>query len=259
MIRLLITLLKKERPNVRYVQANSEADLVIRYIAREYDGKKLIQSADTDYYFLFADDPDVNVTVFTGHPIYNPNQIWKDYIGITDMQYISRIGPILGNDFTLHESLMYANQHPRDLLNLLGLEDTNIGARKKLFKIVRNIKVGSLIPVTKLDELIESFNPKYYVNYKNSSIIYLDLENNTDYTEFDGCLKTEFEYLFKKLNMRNFYEWDSSLILSDKNAFINEALEYEIEDVDTFIVEVMSNRILDTGPQLECPEDQFFK
>jgi hypothetical protein len=263
LIRLLIALLKKERPNVRYVQATSEADLVIRHIATEYEGRKLIQSADTDYYFLFADNPDVDVTVFQGNPIYNPNQIWNAFIGVTDMQYISRIAPILGNDFTLHESLMYADKNATDLLNLLGLQDMSISPRKKIHRITRYVEVGTLITPSRLDELIKNYNPLYYANYKNSSIVYLDLVNNTDYILFDGSTEAEFEYLFKKLNIKTFYEWDSSTIMKDKNAFIDNALDYEIEDVETFIVEIETARGVaaaakKVGLEYAAEEDEFF-
>lgn len=160
----------------------------------------LVISADTDYYILFADSPNVHVrNLYDNTSIYSPYRCWKRFLGDAySYDVVIRLSAIFGNDYTAHESLMYANSHPEDAKCLFNIGDKykyeNLlkNGRKKIFKVLsaystQDHKPKSLIggskytSVTDIDDIIYNYDIGYFRKYYLSTIIY------TNWREYNNC------------------------------------------------------------------------
>lgn len=112
LIPLIIKSVVNNVDGVLFVQAQSEADLVIANLAGVFSySTVLIMSMDTDYLVLVSDIPNVYKTdIKLKQPIFYPYQLWRDVFGENiNFDDISFIATLSGNDYTAHASIMSFN------------------------------------------------------------------------------------------------------------------------------------------------------
>jgi hypothetical protein len=159
---------------------------------------------DTDYYVLFADLPNVDVSDIRGGKIYNPNKCWKNLIpayiytkypayecgpeyepliDVTDRQLyniVVRLSPLLGNDYTTHSPIIAAKNF-QDYITLLSEDVTKLRSnnRKTIGKVLNASatgfkRKGKITSLDEIDDLIHRYNPGYFKSYLLSTIVYLN-------------------------------------------------------------------------------------
>lgn len=207
---------------VLITQCKDEADLVIKNIAALHpDDNILVKSMDTDYYVLFADMPNVDVTDIRGGAIHNPNKCWKkliprniymtyepyvcpyDFIVDEDRRLyniVVRLAPLLGNDYTVHQPIISAEKF-EDYISLLSGDYNSLrqNNRKTIGKVLNcrsnhnYHRETDVLSLEDLDDLIYHYDlkPDYFIKYYLSVIVYLNWHEhghysiNTIYTEED--------------------------------------------------------------------------
>lgn len=175
------------------IEAIDEADLVIKNIAyTECDKNEpiLVVSADTDYNVLFSDMPNVDTTSLMNRGfVYNPYSCWQqlfvNYKQLFEYKYIIRLAPLFGNDYTVKESILAANNY-EDALKLFNgeIETLRNGlGTKKITKIVRDYQYESKSDFTleDIDDLLFEYSEDYFTKYYLSNIIY---ENWPKYNKY---------------------------------------------------------------------------
>lgn len=186
---------------VTIVDSNNEADLVIKNVVHIFndtdttDGsgnenhRSLVMSEDTDYYILFADDRLTDVSKLkSGSPIYNPYKCWKYLLGESySFDAVIRLAPLFGNDYTAHKAMMSPKTKDA-LVNIKALFDPELfdeikgNKRTTLYKIVKNYSPDENFGIEMIDELIRNYDPKYFIKYYKSIIVY---KNWDIYNDFD--------------------------------------------------------------------------
>lgn len=165
------------------IQANDEADLVIKNISVKLPGNVLVLSADADYCVLFADCPNVDVGPLnkSDRGIVNPHRTWKRILGdIFSYDMVLRIAPLLGNDYTV-KMCITTSTNLIDFINLITDYNKLLsGSTKKTIYKVAGIRAQmypeGILTVNQLDDIIheysKTYKPEYFKCYNLSNIIY---------------------------------------------------------------------------------------
>lgn len=216
---------------IHFIQAEAEADLIIKNLANDLNGDVLIISTDTDYDVLAADLENVYVcSEFTDkfkRNIYYPYEQWKEFFEMdgngsddtysesgeeeediveTDVvnnnsdqisvqknayEYVIRLAPLCGNDYTAHIKLLDANntRNVKCLFNvnrkkfnihdLSKISHTNI-VWAMYTSTINNIHSDIDNSLKYLDEMVRLFDstnekkgkPKFFSKYYMSVLIY---------------------------------------------------------------------------------------
>jgi hypothetical protein len=258
--RIICYYLKEYYKDIEFIEAISEGDLVIKYIANCYDDTEniLIISADTDYYVLFSENINVYcMNCMIGSPIYQPFQIWFDYIGTSSVNYTVRAACLFGNDFTM-ESIIYADKNGEDLRILFGLTHDDISKRKKVFEIYSRMVYNEFNFIEALDRAVKCYNEEFYTKYQYCINIYKTMTfANNKFKNFNTDLMNEFGYLFNKLNIKTFYSWNASKIITDKESFIKSIVKTIVADEFEFQDQIEYANV-SINSTLENPEDEYF-
>lgn len=249
---------KFRKNGVMIVDAVDEADLVIKNIAREVsecseDTNILVLSMDTDYNILFSNMPNVDVsTLLRNDVIRNPYKCWKQILGnIYSYETVIRISPILGNDYTVGEPLIGANNY-KDILCLYNVDDKfnelKKSARKKVYKVVYGVeKPEGILKNEEVDDMIYNWCAKdkskendYFKKYYLSNIIYENWEKYNRYNiiepQNEASIEEEIKTSFVKIiatideNYKNgitLYNWNSSFLFTDWKGFFNSIKKVE--------------------------------
>lgn len=254
---------KFREKGVRVVDAVDEADLVIKNIASEYseDTNILVLSMDTDYNILFSDMPNVDVsTLIRNDVIRNPCKCWKQILGnIYSYGTVIRISPILGNDYTVGEPLIGANNY-KDILCLYNVDDKfnelKRSARKKIYKVVYGVeKPEGILKNEEVDDIIYNWCAKdknkendYFKKYYLSNIIYENWKMYGRYRIIDSqdefTIEEERETSFVKIlatideNYKNgitLYNWNSAFLFTDWKEFFNSVEKIELSESDFMV------------------------
>lgn len=203
------------------VKAKDEADLIIKNICNDINiinnnrYNILVMSKDTDYKVLFADTPTVYITGLHyeyNNILFHPYSAWRSILpsSITDniYEYVIRLAPIFGNDYTCGKSLITlseTNDSISQLNSLLQLDANNLNKRSTLYKFITstNRTKGILTP-TDLDNRIKEFDPtNYYPKYLKSVVIYTNyiqyhnFEISTKYFDFEENLNFIYNNIIK--------------------------------------------------------------
>ena len=187
---------------VKLVRAKHEADLLITNLARE-PVKTLVASKDTDYFVLLCQFPHCYVTnLLSRASVYYPNEIISDLLeDAFKPEYICRIPPLAGNDYTTHIGVL-SFKDPELIKRFLNL-DTKFDAlpngskRKKLTRLTQLMDIPSPREITKIkdiDEAVRKFDIDYFRLYYQGAMIYLHWEYYGEYNEVkleDYKLKTK--------------------------------------------------------------------
>lgn len=246
--------------NVFIIDAEDEADLVIKNIAMnniglestlEGDFYTLVMSADTDYYILFADSPKVHATTLMNNsPIYSPYRCWNVFLeDAYSYDAVIRVAPLLGNDYTTHESIITAVRSANDIRDLFNIDDEFMNlrsnARKKVYNVVGSYrpKEGDITSVSAIDEMVYNFNVNYFKKYFLSTIIYKNwnvynrcsIRRSADSAEKLEALVTDsvtwaIERLMKLFPVM--YQWNSEYLFTNWTKFNTEIVEIGFETLD---------------------------
>jgi len=173
----------KNNEFIKLVRAKSEADLTIKCIASNMTGSVLVISKDTDYYVLFADMENVYCVEIGYHkPVYNPYSIWKQFLGEHySYDYVIRISPIFGNDYTVHSKIIDCGTNHDDILSLFNfngkLSSLVNNLRKTVGKLVNKFhktleNKQSILKPEDIDEIIYKHENKFFKGYYSSVKIY---------------------------------------------------------------------------------------
>jgi hypothetical protein len=210
------------------VDAQDEADIVIKNIASEYsqDETILVMSSDTDYYVLFYECDNVYIKDLLRHVdgIYSPRQVIQSYLGFdAPTSLVHRMAPIFGNDYTAHEKIIDCNNNYENFkllingnLEKLSCLPTNTIIRKACVRQHWNEEIS---PLQNIDNIIEAWNDKYFKLYMLSVLVYTNWMSMGNYLEF-----TDEYNLEETLETINDYNWDKGkldLIFSNIEVFIN--------------------------------------
>lgn len=131
----------KDESRIKFVQAISEADFVIKNIVNESDKPSLVLSKDTDYCVLLSDlqqayySSNFNLSISDEilfeteneetvviSSLLHPYSLWKELIH-EDMNYklVCCLALTLGNDYTLHSSIITLNKTKDNIQLVKGL------------------------------------------------------------------------------------------------------------------------------------------
>ena len=243
---------------LKIIDAIDEADLVIKNIAYEFESSVniLVLSMDTDYHILFADTPNVDVAMLNQQNyVFNPYKCWNSFLGESySYDVVIRISSILGNDYTVKESLISAKNYDDilSLLNVNGKYNTlKLATRKKISEIVRNTECpNNILQISTLDRMIYNWNKEYFKKYYLSTIIYTnwnvyDRYNILEEQTIDSLRDETSASLYKilcniKVNYNEndlivLYKWNSTYIYNDWNSFFDTLEELTFEKYDDII------------------------
>lgn len=208
--------LSESQKKLKYLTSNSEADIFIKafYKNNLQDSKTLIISNDTDYFMLFAEYKNVDITKissFNLSGIYNPYSFWTSNLNITNPNYLKHIMPrisaLFGNDYTIHNRLIVSDleflkyicnlfQTDKFKLVLKSLEDDKIKKNTSIYKFVSSLndvisvvekinksQVSSMtdllncIDLTVIKHVVKSGKFRYFNGYYETLLIYLNFEH----------------------------------------------------------------------------------
>lgn len=261
---------------VYIIDAEDEADLVIKNIAHNNinfdsslsdDYLTLIMSADTDYHILFSDSANVHVTTLVSNdPIYSPYRCWHCFLeDAYSYDAVIRIAPILGNDYTTHESLITAAKNPNDVRNLFNIDghfkELKNNARKKIYSVVCNYKLHSslqrdgnsnetdkITSVLEIDDMIYKYNINYFKKYFLSTIIYKnwnvynrctirnDSNNNRDKNTLESEIVDSIIWILERI-IKQFtviYQWNSQYLFTNWELFIENIVTMTFKTTEEF-------------------------
>jgi hypothetical protein len=191
-------------------------------------------------------------------PIYQPFQVWFDYIGTSKIEYTVRAACLFGNDFTM-ESVIYADKSSEDLRVLFGLTHDNIGKKKKVFQIYSRMVYNETNFIEALDRAVNCYDEEYYQKYMYCINVYTHAGvANSKFKQFDIDLDDEFRYLFTKLNVITAYSWDSSKIVNDKKSFIDSITSIALSDEYEFQDQITYATLQPITQNIVTPEDELF-
>lgn len=195
--------------HIHFIQAISEADLVITDLAGIFNYDKVVVcSRDTDYFILLSDIPNVYKSdIFVGN-YYLVSEIWKQLSENITYEDIIAIATLSGSDYTNKDSIMTFNiDNYRKLIN-----HEQVSGRK-IKKYMNNYnKISDIIQYLpdKFKRTYELYKNKYYNNkYEN-------------YTPYDTNIVNYInKFLVNKIENENIFREMSknSEILDDINDF----------------------------------------
>lgn len=149
--------------HIHFIQAISEADLVITDLAGIFNYDKVVVcSRDTDYFILLSDIPNVYKSdIFVGN-YYLVSEIWKQLSENITYEDIIAIATLSGSDYTNKDSIMTFNiDNYRKLIN-----HEQVSGRK-IRKYMNNYnKISDIIQYLpdKFKRTYELYKNKYYNN-----------------------------------------------------------------------------------------------
>lgn len=199
----------------------------------------LIISMDTDYYVLFSDTPTVHCRAICDDFIYSPYKCWKGYLASAySYDAVIRCSALFGNDYTIHESVTFAKDHPEDMQCLFNIDSkhkfTNLykNARKKIYHVVANCHdppaVDECTPLSLIDSLIHDYNIVYFRKYFISTIVYKNWNVYNSCTirrtlDFPTAIAAETDWVMQFIykSFKVIYKWDNvSTLFSNWDDFI---------------------------------------
>ena len=208
--------------HIHFIQAISEADLVITDLAGIFNYDKVVVcSRDTDYFILLSDIPNVYKSdIFVGN-YYLVSEMWKQLSENITYEDIIAIATLSGSDYTNKDSIMTFNiDNYRKLIN-----HEQISGRK-IRKYLNNYnKISDIIQYLpdKFKRTYELYKNKYYNNkYEN-------------YTPYDTNIVNYInKFLVNKIENENIFREMSkeSEIPLDKNNNNNSIFEEPEIDIN---------------------------
>ena len=195
--------------HIHFIQAISEADLVITDLAGIFNYDKVVVcSRDTDYFILLSDIPNVYKSdIFVGN-YYLVSEMWKQLSENITYEDIIAIATLSGSDYTNKDSIMTFNiDNYRKLIN-----HEQVSGRK-IRKYMNNYnKISDIIQYLpdKFKRTYELYKNKYY-NNKYEKYIPYDT-NIVNYINKFLVNKIENENIFREMSK-------NSEILDDINDF----------------------------------------
>lgn len=217
--------------HIHFIQAISEADLVITDLAGIFNYDKVVVcSRDTDYFILLSDIPNVYKSdIFVGN-YYLVSEIWKQLSENITYEDIIAIATLSGSDYTNKDSIMTFNiDNYRKLIN-----HEEISGRKIKKYLNDYNKISDIIQYLpdKFKRTYELYKNKYYNNkYEN----YTPYDTNiVNYINKFLVNKIENENIFREMSKEseilddiNDFKENNELI--DKN---NNSSDFEEPEID---------------------------
>ena len=188
---------------------------------RQVGNEILIMSRDSDYHILFADMENVYCSELSVKSnIYNPNQLWKFLLKENfSYDYVIRIAPILGNDYTVHNRIISASNFD-DVLSFFNFNGNfnslKRNGRKTVGKLVKLIPevIEGIISPSMMDKLLYTYHRKFFDGYYKSVLIY---SNWKIYDKMTNIKRRDDDNVNKLMTYINdFYLYDESA-LKDKD------------------------------------------
>lgn len=219
--------------HIHFIQAISEADLVITDLAGIFNYDKVVVcSRDTDYFILLSDIPNVYKSdIFVGN-YYLVSEMWKQLSENITYEDIIAIATLSGSDYTNKDTIMSFNiDNYRKLIN-----HEQVSGRK-IRKYLNNYnKISNIIQYLpdKFKRTYELYKNKYY-NNKYEKYTPYDI-NIVNYINKFLVNKIENENIFREMskeserpldNKNNFVE-NVDLIDKNNNSSIFEEPEIDI-------------------------------
>lgn len=208
--------------HIHFIQAISEADLVITDLAGIFNYDKVVVcSRDTDYFILLSDIPNVYKSdIFVGN-YYLVSEIWKQLSENITYEDIIAIATLSGSDYTNKDSIMTFNiDNYRKLIN-----HEQVSGRK-IRKYMNNYnKISDIIQYLpdKFKRTYELYKNKYY-NNKYEKYTPYDI-NIVNYINKFLVNKIENENIFREMSKE-------SEIPLDKNNNNNSIFEEPEIDIN---------------------------
>lgn len=156
----------------------------------------LIISADTDYYILLSDTPNVHCRSMLDDSIYSPMKIWKSFLGeCYSYDHVIRIAALFGNDYTTHDKICSAKTNADDIKCLFNIDKRHKfnslanTQRKTISKVVvrfvetfrKEFNTNEPLPLSFIDTIIHEWDITYFRKYLLSTIIY------KNWNEYNRC------------------------------------------------------------------------
>lgn len=167
-----INKLTVEIEKLKYITSYSEADIFIKafYKNNLLGTRTLVLSNDTDYFMLFADLKDVDVSKISPldlTKIYNPYTFWSSHLKTTNPNYIKniipRISALFGNDYTIHSRLIVSDSKFLEYVCSLFQIDKFREIKKNITenKIKKNTSIYKFINTfEQIVSIVERFNKR---------------------------------------------------------------------------------------------------
>lgn len=217
--------------HIHFIQAISEADLVITDLAGIFNYDKVVVcSRDTDYFILLSDIPNVYKSdIFVGN-YYLVSEMWKQLSENITYEDIIAIATLSGSDYTNKDSIMTFNiDNYRKLIN-----HEQVSGRK-IRKYMNNYnKISDIIQYLpdKFKRTYELYKNKYYNNKYEK---YTPYDTNiVNYINKFLVNKIENENIFKEMSKNNeilddINDFKENNELIDKN---NNSSDFEEPEID---------------------------
>ena len=211
----------QQHPGILHViAAEDEADLVIKNIGENttkaferttesetvtVQPKTLICSADTDYFILFSNNPNVYITgLHAFDKVYSPIEQWRlaftvEYEDGTEEQlikdsrifdYVIRLAPLFGNDYN-RQMIISAKKYENALAAFYPLKTANTLSKRsgigKLIAAEKHFYGPSLISTHKFDRLMYDYMLNHakidFKRYLYSVFVYKNYRYFSKYSE----------------------------------------------------------------------------
>ena len=218
--------------HIHFIQAISEADLVITDLAGIFNYDKVVVcSRDTDYFILLSDIPNVYKSdIFVGN-YYLVSEMWKQLSENITYEDIIAIATLSGSDYTNKDSIMTFNiDNYRKLINHEQVRGIKI--RKYLNNYNKISDIIQYLP-DKFKRTYELYKNKYYNNkYENYTPYDINIIN---YINKFLINKIENENIFREMSK------ESERPLDNKNSFVenielinknNNSSDFEEPEID---------------------------
>lgn len=202
--------------HIHFIQAISEADLVITDLAGIFNYDKVVVcSRDTDYFILLSDIPNVYKSdIFIGN-YYLVSEMWKQLSENITYEDIIAIATLSGSDYTNKDTIMSFNiDNYRKLIN-----HEQVSGRK-IIKYLNNYnKISDIIQYLpdKFKRTYELYKNKYY-NNKYEKYIPYDI-NIVNYINKFLVNKIENENIFREMSKESERPLDNK---NNNNSFFEE-------------------------------------
>ncbi len=214
--------------HIHFIQAISEADLVITDLAGIFNYDKVVVcSRDTDYFILLSDIPNVYKSdIFVGN-YYLVSEMWKQLSENITYEDIIAIATLSGSDYTNKDSIMTFNiDNYRKLIN-----HEQVSGRKIRNYLNNYNKISDIIQYLpdKFKRTYELYKNKYYNNKYEK---YTPYDTNiVNYINKFLVNKIENENIFREMSKNN-------EILDDINDFKeNNDLINKNNNIDSSVFE----------------------
>ena len=258
----------REQSNIYFYQSNIEADLSIKNLGikllKEGAEDLLILSDDTDYFILFGDTENVYCQgISRNGDQYEAISIFRRLFGEHySYDYVVRLSPILGNDYTVHSKLCGADDVDRVLalfgfnnkLKITGLKSLKYKSTiKKVVTAENNVKLIENLseeysPIM-IDKIIKNYDEAYFRRYIISVLTYLNIESysedyyRTTITEQELMEKYEAIHDMVQEKFGQLYDWTYT------NSIHNKIFRDSITELE------LPQNLFELTHTLDIPED----